>query len=46
MEDAGVQTSFEKDTYKMVWGIMVLIWGIKIGTLYKMLMKTDDGSCN
>ena len=25
---------------------MVLMWGIKIGTLYKLLGKTDGDSCN
>jgi hypothetical protein len=33
IEDAGVQTVFEKDTCKMVRGAMVLMWGIKIGTM-------------
>ena len=46
MEDAGVRTVFDKDTCKMVQGTMVLVRGIRIGTLYKLLEKTDDGSCN
>ena len=25
---------------------MVLMWGIRIGTLYKLLGKTNDSSCN
>ena len=25
---------------------MVLMWGIRIGTLYKLLGKNDGGSCN
>ena len=37
---------FEKDTCKMVQGVMVLMWGIKISTLYKLLGKTDGSSCN
>ena len=37
---------FEKDTCKMVRGAMVLMQGIRIGTLYKLLGKTDGGSYN
>ena len=46
MIDASVRTMFEKDTCKMVRGTMVLMQGIKIGTLYKLLVKTENGSCN
>lgn len=28
LDDAGVKTMFEKDTYKMVWGALVLMWGV------------------
>jgi len=37
MSDLGVKTMFQKDTYKMVWGEIVLIRGTCIGTLYKLL---------
>ena len=37
---------FEKDTCKMVLGTMVLMWGIRIGTLYKLLGRTDGSSCH
>ena len=46
MGDAGVRTLFENDTCKMVQGAMVLMMGIRIRNLYKMLGKTDNGSCN
>ena len=44
MNVVGVQTMFEKDTCKMVQGAMVLILGIRIGTLYKLLGRTDNNS--
>jgi hypothetical protein len=37
MSGASVQTIFEKETRKMVWGVMVLLRGFWIGTLYKLL---------
>lgn len=43
---ATVPTMFEKYTCKMVLGAMVLMRGIKIQTLYKLLGKTNDNSCN
>ena len=46
MSDAGVRTMFENDTCKMVQGAMVLMRGIKIGTLYKLLGKIDGDSCH
>ena len=46
MADASVWTMFEKDTCKMVRGDVVLMRGIKIGTMYKLLGKTNGGSCN
>ena len=46
MENTSVETVFEKDTRKMVRGAMVLMWGTKIGTLYKLLDKTDGDRCN
>jgi len=33
MDDVGVKIVFEKDTYKMVRGALVLMWGVRIGTL-------------
>ena len=46
MGDESVQTIFEKDTCKMVRGAMVLMWGVRIGIMYKMLGETDGGICN
>ena len=46
MEDTGVRSVFEKDTCKMVRGAMVLMQVIKIGTVYKLLGKTNGNSCN
>ena len=45
MSDASVWTVFENDTCKMVQGVMVLMQGIKIGTLYNLLGKTNDSRC-
>eukprot|EP00253_Pinus_taeda_P002527 PITA_02527 len=36
LDDAGVKTVFEKDTCKMVRGALVLMRGVRIGTLYKL----------
>ena len=33
LDDAGVKIVFKKDTYKMVWGALVLMWGVRIGTM-------------
>ena len=38
--DARVRTIFEKDTFKMVRGAMVLMRGVRCGTLYKLLGRT------
>ena len=46
MDDAGVKTVFEKNTCKMVRGSMVLIRGVRIGTLYKLLGSTFNNGCN
>jgi hypothetical protein len=35
MDDARVKTIFEKETYRMVRGEMVLLKGVWFGTLYK-----------
>jgi hypothetical protein len=44
--DAGVKTVFEKNTYKMVRGEMVLMRGVHCGTLYKLLGDTYTNGCN
>eukprot|EP00253_Pinus_taeda_P030294 PITA_30294 len=46
LDDAGVKTLFEKDTYKMVWGALVLVQGFRKGTLYKLQGSTVIGRCN
>jgi len=46
MDDAGVKTMFEKDTRNMVWGGLVLMWGVWIGTLYKLLGSIVIDGCN
>eukprot|EP00253_Pinus_taeda_P014620 PITA_14620 len=43
LDDTGVKKVFEKDTCKMVRGALVLMWGVRIGTLYKL---QDDFSRN
>ena len=45
MVDVGVWTMFENNTFKMVEGTMVLMWGTRIKTIYKLLGKIDGGSC-
>eukprot|EP00253_Pinus_taeda_P017377 PITA_17377 len=40
LDDAGVKTVFEKDTCKMVRGALVLMQGVRIGTLYKLQGST------
>ena len=39
LDDVGVKTIFEKNTYKMVRGEMVLMRGVQCGTQYKLLGK-------
>jgi hypothetical protein len=46
MTDAGVHTLFHKESCKMVRGVMVLMKGVWIGTLYKMLGNVDSTGCN
>eukprot|EP00253_Pinus_taeda_P005141 PITA_05141 len=46
LDVAGVKTVFDKDTYKMVWGALVLMRGIRIGTLYKLQGSTIVDECN
>ena len=46
MDDAGVKIVFEKYTCKMVWGALVLMWVVWIGTLYKLQGSTIIDGCN
>jgi hypothetical protein len=46
LDDAGVKTIFEKNTCKMVRGAMVLMRGVRCGTLYKLLGSTHTNGCN
>ena len=46
MSDVGVHTLFQKDSCKMVRGAMVLMKGVRIGTLDKMLGNADLTGCN
>lgn len=43
---AGVKTVFKKDTCKMVQGALVLMWGVWIGTLYRLQHNTVIDGCN
>eukprot|EP00253_Pinus_taeda_P026942 PITA_26942 len=40
LDDAGIKELFDKDTCKMVWGALLLMWGVWIGTLYKLQGST------
>ena len=46
MDDAAVKTVFEKDTCKMVQGALLLMRGVRIGTLYKLQGSTVIDGCN
>ena len=46
MDDAGVKTMFEKDACKMVRGALVLMRGVRTGTLYKLQGSTVIDGCN
>jgi hypothetical protein len=46
MEDAMVKKIFEKETCKMVQGEMVLLKGVRFGTLYKLQGRTISDGCN
>eukprot|EP00253_Pinus_taeda_P034149 PITA_34149 len=46
VDDVGVKIVFEKDTWKMVWEALVLMWGVQIGTLYKLQGSTVINGCN
>jgi hypothetical protein len=41
-----VHTLFERDSCKMVRGVMVLMRGVCIGTLYKFLGNVNSTGCN
>jgi hypothetical protein len=46
LDDVGVDTLLGKGTCKMVRGAMVLMRGVRCGTLYKLLGSTYTGGCN
>jgi hypothetical protein len=46
MSDAGVHTLFQKDMCNIAIGVMVLMKGIPIGTVYKLLGNVDLTGCN
>jgi hypothetical protein len=46
LDDAGVDTLLGKGTCKMVRGEMVLMRGVRCGTLYKLLGRTYTDGCN
>jgi len=46
MNDTCVQIMFENETYKMVRGTMVLMRGVRNGTLYNMMGITVTSGCN
>ena len=46
MDDARVKSVFEKETCRMVRGAMVLLQGVRIGTLYKLQGITISSGCN
>eukprot|EP00253_Pinus_taeda_P002765 PITA_02765 len=46
LDDAGVKIVFEKDTCKMVRGALVLMQGVRTGTLYKLQGGIVVDGCN
>jgi hypothetical protein len=46
MDDARVKIVFEKATCRMVRGAMVLLKGVRIGTMYKLLRSIINDGCN
>jgi transposase InsO family protein len=46
MDDVGVKTIFEKETHRIVLGAMVLLKGVRFGTLYKLQGNTISDGCN
>ena len=45
LDDVGVKTMFEKYTCKMVRGALILMRGVRIGTLYKLQGSTVIDGC-
>jgi hypothetical protein len=46
MDDVWVKTIFEKETCRMVQGAMVLLRGVRFGTLYNLKGRTISDGCN
>jgi hypothetical protein len=46
MDDVGVKKIFEKETCRMVRGAMVLLKGVRFGTLYNIQGITISVGCN
>jgi len=46
LDDPSLKTVLEKDTFKMVWRALVLMWGVQIGTLYKLQGSVVVDGCN
>jgi hypothetical protein len=46
LDDAGVDTVLGKSTCKMVQGALVLMRGVRCGTLYKLLGSSYTNGCN
>jgi hypothetical protein len=46
MDDARVKTIFEKETCRLVQGAMMLLKGVRLGTLYKLQGSTISDGCN
>jgi hypothetical protein len=46
MNNVRVKTIIEKETYRMVRGVMVLLKGVRFGTLYKLKGITISDGCN
>jgi hypothetical protein len=46
LDDVGVDTVLGKGTCKMVRGEMVLMRGVRCGTLYNLLGRTYTNGCN
>jgi hypothetical protein len=46
MDDTGIKTIFENETYRMVRGEMVLLKGVRFGTMYKLQERTISDGCN
>jgi hypothetical protein len=46
LDDAGADTLLGKGTFKMVRGAMVLMRGVRCGTVYKLLGRIYTNGCN